>query len=241
MSIILEALKKARRDRREESDLRDEALFRQPNYDNGQRQRRGKNDYGRMLLFGCFAGIFIILIAVAIGGYFLYKGGYFSSPASDRESAKQHIATPTPELTGELDNIKKVASPEPTSAPSPIPTPTPEIKKKAPDKTATPIQPSPTPTPKPTPTPRLTTSPPTPTPNLSPKAVTPAPPRSEFQRPEDYGLKFDGVMWDDKNPAALINGQIVGIGQTIDEWVVRKISKEYIEIEKDSVKYKFKY
>ena len=48
-------------------------------------------------------------------------------------------------------------------------------------------------------------------------------------------------MWDDKNPSALINGQIIGVGQTVDEWVLRRITKEYIEIEKDNVKYKFKY
>ena len=115
------------------------------------------------------------------------------------------------------------------------------MKKQLPYKLATPVQPSATSPPPPTPTPRPTTSPSTPTPAVSPKATTPAPPRSEFQKPEDYGLKFDGVMWDDKNPAALINSQIVGVGQTIDEWIVRKITKEYIEIEKESVKYKFKY
>lgn len=244
MSIILDALKKARRDRREESDLRDDAIFRQPNHDDGHRPHRGKNDYTRMLMIGCFAGLLVILLGVVIGGYILYKGKYFATLAPQRKPQKNNTITPTPypkpEQTRETDIVKKAAMPELTATPLPIPTPTPEIRKKIPDKTATP-KPSPTPTPQPTPTPRPTINPPTPTPNVTPKATTPSPPRSEFQRPEDYGIKLDGVMWDDKNPAALINGQIIGVGQTVDEWILRKITKEYIEIEKENVKYKFKY
>ena len=48
-------------------------------------------------------------------------------------------------------------------------------------------------------------------------------------------------MWDDKNPSALINGRIVGTGQNVDGWTVVKITKEYVEMKKDDVKYKFKY
>jgi hypothetical protein len=48
-------------------------------------------------------------------------------------------------------------------------------------------------------------------------------------------------MWNDKNPSALVNGQIVGAGQNVDGWTVIKITKEYVEMKKDDVKYKFKY
>ena len=253
MSIILDALKKARRDRRVESDLRDDALFRQPNYENGKRPHKEKKDYGRMILIGCLSGIFLLLLAVVIGGYVLYKGKIFATLEPTRQPHEKNAISPTPyhidEPTRETIVNTKIATTEPTASASPIPTPTPIIEKNITDNKATPIQPtptptlqpSPTPTPSPSPTPRPIISRPSPTPNATPKATTPAPPRSEFQRPEDYSIETDGVMWDDKNPSALINGQIIGVGQTVDEWVLRRITKEYIEIEKDNVKYKFKY
>jgi len=88
-----------------------------------------------------------------------------------------------------------------------------------------------------TPTPKPVS---TQTPAQTQQPVSP-PLQSEFQQPEDFNIKLDGVMWDNKNPSALVNGQIVGAGQNVDGWTIVKITKEYVEMKKDSVKYKFKY
>lgn len=52
---------------------------------------------------------------------------------------------------------------------------------------------------------------------------------------KDLALKFTGVLWDDLNPQALINGKIVGNNSTVGKYKVIKINKDSV-IVNDGVK-----
>ena len=47
-------------------------------------------------------------------------------------------------------------------------------------------------------------------------------------RGKDLTLKFSGVLWDDKNPQALINGQIVQKNDFIGQYRVVQINKDSV-------------
>jgi len=52
---------------------------------------------------------------------------------------------------------------------------------------------------------------------------------------KDITLKFTGVLWDDNNPQALINGKIVGNNSTVGKYRVIKINRDSV-ILNDGVK-----
>ncbi len=45
---------------------------------------------------------------------------------------------------------------------------------------------------------------------------------------KDITLKFTGVLWDESNPQALINGKIVGNNSRVGKYTVIKISKDSV-------------
>lgn len=248
MSIVLDALKKAKRDRREETELPDETIFR--GMDPGDRPpRKGGDDnrFSKFLIFGCLGVIAISLLIIGIGIIFLVKDGWFlASP--DREGETSQLS----EVTDDDYEQPPISEYAPDEAPVPPtklkvaiekePTPTPEPESPVLKLSSIPIAtqtPSPTPSLTPTPSPTPTETPtPTPTPTPSP---TPTPFPSRFQNPEDYGLKIDGVMWDENKPEAVINSEIVSEGSVINGFKIKKITRESIEMEKDERIYRFKY
>ena len=255
MSIILDALRKARRDRHLDDVPRDNAIFRQMEYENISRRKKKKKRLYLIFILG-FTLVFIIPPAMFV---LLAYWGFFPRPSfmKGQRISRVGIPTPTPQPAKIIIQMAPVPTsvkpspasitqtPEPTPGPSPTPGPTP-TPKPTPSKTAPPVRTPVTPPagkpavpliPRPTPTPKPASKQ-TPAP---PQPPVPMPLRSEFQQPEEYSIKLDGVMWDDKNPSALINGRIVGTGQNVDGWTVVKITKEYVEMKKDDVKYKFKY
>jgi len=238
MSIILDALRKARRDRHMDDGPKNDTIFRQMEYENISRRKKKKTRLYLILILG-FIFVFIIPPAMFV---LLAYWGFFPRPSfmKGQRIFRVGIPTPTPQPAKIIIQMAPVPTsvkprptsitqtPEPTPGPSPTPGPTPTPPVRTPvtlpaGKPVVPLIPRPTPTPAPF------------------QSPVPTPRRSEFQQPEEYSIKLDGVMWNDKNPSALINGQIVGAGQNVDGWTVVKITKEYVEMKKDDVKYKFKY
>jgi hypothetical protein len=70
---------------------------------------------------------------------------------------------------------------------------------------------------------------PQPTPTPEPE-YTPPP-------PEKPNLKISGLVWNTVKPQAILNGQIVTIGDVVEEWQVTSISKDGVEIQKDDQKF----
>ena len=54
---------------------------------------------------------------------------------------------------------------------------------------------------------------------------------------ESAPLKLMGIIWDNKNPKAVINGKIVGIGSKIKESVVVKITPDSVVLKSDDTEF----
>jgi hypothetical protein len=178
--------------------------------------------------FFTFALVGVLAIIVVIGAYLIYlikqQNAIITQTAASINEVRD--AEPKPQLPAQ-----PTLTPQPTQPPTPIPTPSPEPAPK--------LTPVPSPTPEPTPAPTME---PTPAPTIDIRnrskdgtAVVQKIYASEL------GLSIDGIMWDPVDPAVLINGKILGIGDTPEGFKILKINKDSIEVVKDSQMYKVVY
>ena len=49
-------------------------------------------------------------------------------------------------------------------------------------------------------------------------------------------LKMSGLVWNTNKPQAIVNGQVVGIGDMVQEWEITAISQKGIEVQKENHK-----
>ncbi len=253
MSIVLEALKKARQDRQKQEEVSDDALFRTMSRDHHPEIPHKKNDPGRRpWMWGC---LFLIVVNIVAGVFIILALKNGSIPGwSNNASSPESANVPDEQPSSMIDEDKEPTFPyKPPESPAParliiqIATPTPDPlprqealpKPSAPgiaQNTATPpARHSPTPLPDTDETRQISSTPPI------KSAPTPSPTRKEFENPEEFGLAIEGVMWDEKTPAAVINNEIVTRGQIVSNCRITDITRIYIEIEKQGVKYRFKY
>jgi hypothetical protein len=69
----------------------------------------------------------------------------------------------------------------------------------------------------------------------------PTPRSAEFDRPGDFGIKLDGVMWDDQNPKVMFNDKILGVGESFNDMVIVNITKDHVTVKLHGNIYKFQY
>lgn len=113
-----------------------------------------------------------------------------------------------PETKGTLTKLKNPFAPQlPQKATPPIPVPPEDIRR----------QPRPE---------DLTPAPPTPTPE-----PTPALPET------NPDFKMSGIVWNTDRPQAIIEGRIVVVGDTLQDWEITAISKDGVEIQKGDRKF----
>ena len=55
------------------------------------------------------------------------------------------------------------------------------------------------------------------------------------------GLSLTGIIWDKKKPLAVINGKMLGVGDTIKGAKVRKIDKESVLLRKHGTNYRLAF
>lgn len=55
--------------------------------------------------------------------------------------------------------------------------------------------------------------------------------------PVKPNFKIAGFVWDTQNPQAIINGIIVGRGESLDGWEIKVINKEGVHVEKNGYQY----
>jgi len=84
------------------------------------------------------------------------------------------------------------------------------------------VEPAPTPKPRPLSQPDTRTPAPVP-----PQPDVPAIPMVTAPPPN---LRISGLIWNSDRPQAIVNGQIVEVGGTIDSWKITDISKKGVEI-----------
>lgn len=125
-----------------------------------------------------------------------------------------------------------------------------EMAQKAPAIVTLIVTPVPTPTPPPTPVPTLTPPPtltPRPTPEPTPQQQTqpkdqfPATAATRHVEASELGFDISGIMWDIRNPGAIINGKIVGVGDVIDGYKIMKINRDSLEVSKGMILYKVQF
>ena len=240
MSIILDALKKARKDRKKETELNDEAVFRQEYYEKKKGEKNKTEKSSRYFLFGLFGclSVLVIFTGVFAGFIFIHFYGNDSNAGEKRGgvSFRTEREVETPSYKEEKDFQDK-----PTSTPEPEPTKI-VVQIAAPPASTPESSPTPAPaltdTPRPNPTPRETQA--TPEPTLTPTPTkSPLPP--ERAQPSDLGLEIQGIMWDKYNPSVMINDRILEKGDRIDDMLIEKIERNHVLIRKHDIVYRFRY
>ena len=246
MSIILDALKKARKERRQKVDFKDDAVFSQIQYDSiRKRQKTGQSPIPRLVI-GCLALLILALAVISIGVVLYLKADRRDVLGQGRKQAKAEVSQAGNVPAEEKPGIPSYNIATPTPSPSPEPTRLLVSFLPMIENTPTPPPtPSPEPTPEPTPSPSLTpvvTASPTPVPDAT-RAIKRVLPKSSsgFYQPEDFDLRIEGVMWNEENPMALINDEILGVGQKVGELTITEITRKYIEMQQDGIKYRFIY
>lgn len=51
------------------------------------------------------------------------------------------------------------------------------------------------------------------------------------------GLTLTGILWDDKKPLAIINNAIAGVGDTVNDSVIKEVRRDLVIIEQAGIRY----
>ncbi len=54
------------------------------------------------------------------------------------------------------------------------------------------------------------------------------------QAPNSSALHLEGILWDPKSPAAVVNDQMVGVGDSVGSWKVTEIRQDRVLLSKGS-------
>lgn len=63
----------------------------------------------------------------------------------------------------------------------------------------------------------------------------------EGNREAFAGLTLQSVIWDRNNPQAIINGNLVGVGDAVDGAVVKRIDKDSVLLAKDGYRHRLEF
>ncbi len=210
MSTILDALKKAKDTPppKESVDAQREILSGK-SHDYLATAPSSSDDSMRMLWMAVIGlGITVVLLLGVIVAMQVWGG-------SETPTAQQPA----------IVNTTPIPTPIPTPDPTPAPTPTPTPAQVAPPAVVHVHLPPMMQTPQATPAPTATPSP-TPSPTPTPQAKSP----DLMQKVR--ALTLQGILWDEDEPMALINGKTMSAGTTIgDELKVLRIEKDKVVIE----------
>jgi outer membrane biosynthesis protein TonB len=230
LSLIDEALKRARQEAARQDAAKRDAQYRQVPVWSPPSGGRSSN---AVLIGG------IVALCVAAGlGLGLYLG---RSPRAETTPPKTAEEVATPTTPGPIEAAPPPAtfeeSPRPALVPTPAPTPWSEIA------TVTPV-PTPRPVPMPTPAPVApeavpapvesatpSATEPTPTPAFTPPTPAPAEVQSyvrEMPLPNGGSLRLDGVAFSASQPVALINGRVITKGESIEGFLVSLIEAKHV-------------
>lgn len=206
MSLIDEALRRARQEAaRQEAVKREEAYRQVPVLPPmATRKRSG--------LAPALTGAAVALVVVAAVAFGIYLGRGSSPPEPQAAVAPAPTPeppppTPAPQLPVEV--VEPEETPEPTPIP-PTPAPTPE----------------PTPEPTPVPTPEPT---PEPTPPLAPEPEIRTYVR-EAPLPDGGTLRLNGIAFSATQPVALINDKVLAKGESYNGFLVTDIQANLVEL-----------
>lgn len=155
-----------------------------------------------------------------------------TATASDVQGSEARTATPTP-----IDGRDSPQAPSAVSDESPADQAPRVIDHES---VATQAPPSPQPVPAAEARPDSTSAPTQPTTTIPPQEAGPADGASyhrEVMLPGGVHLALGGIAWSQGNPAALVNGQVLGPGEGDGEWTLTAVDRDRVEIEWRGVRF----
>lgn len=227
MSLISDALKKARQEAARQDSLRQGLPYAMGSTDAPARSRSAP------LLAGLAVGL--LLAAGLAGLFFLMRPepeariAETAPPAEVREEPAAPVAPPV------APQIVEPAVPE-TAAPGPVPTPIPEVQTPEPAPPQE-IRPSPLPQPEAPPAPPVVVAPPAPpVQETAPPAPAPALQESrsyvgEVPVPGGGVLRLNGIAFSTESPVAVLDGKVVGPGEVVQGFTVVEIRQNQVKLE----------
>ena len=215
MSLIDEALRRARQEAaRQEAVKREEGYRQVPVLPPMATRKSG--GLGPALIG---AAVALCVVAAVAFGIYLGRG---SEPEPTKVAEAPAVPAPTPEPLPvpqrPVEVMEQEETPEPTPVPTPAPTPEPE--------------PIPEPTPQPTPIPTQEPTPeptPVPTPEAAPEPEVRTSVR-EAPLPDGGTLRLNGIAFSSAQPVALINDKVLARGESYNGFLVTDIQPNLVEL-----------
>ncbi|HKV07413.1 MAG TPA: hypothetical protein VJ725_04680 [Thermoanaerobaculia bacterium] len=230
MSLISDALKKARQEAARQDSLRQGLPYAVGTTDAPARSRSAP------LLAGLAVGL---LLAAGLAGLFYLmrpepetRIAETPPPAVVREEPAAPVAPPV------APQIVEPAAPE-TAPPAPVPTLLPEVRTPEPPPQQE-IRPSPLPQPETPPAPPVVVAPQAPpvqpVQETAPPAPAPAPQESrsyvgEVPVPGGSVLRLNGIAFSTESPVAVLDGKVVGPGEVVQGFTVVEIRRNQVKLE----------
>lgn len=227
MSLISDALKKARQEAARQDSLRQGLPYAVGPVE-APRSRSSAP-----LLAGLAVGL--LLAAGLAGLFFLIRPepetriAETSPPVEVREEPAAPAAPPV------APQISEPTVPE-TAPPAPVPAPIPEVR--TPEPVPPPqVQPAPQPQPETPPAPPVVVAPPAPpVQEAAPPAPAPAPQESrsyvgEVPVPGGGVLRLNGIAFSTESPVAVLDGKVVGPGEVVQGFTVVEIRQNQVKLE----------
>jgi hypothetical protein len=237
MSLIDEALRRARQEAARQDAVRQDERYRQVPVLPPMASRRGSGS-GRSAVI---AAVVAVCIVAGIGiGVLLGRRAGEDRPVAPPAEPVEATPTPTIPLAPAIQAIQDTAvevTPEPApvstpkSTPEPAPTPEPrpaELPRQVPIAEAEPVNPPPALDAAPTPTPA-----PAPEQAAPPREEPPAEVRTyvrEVPLPDGGILRLNGIAFSSAQPVALINDRVLGKGESYQGFIITDIQAGLVEL-----------
>jgi hypothetical protein len=235
MSLISDALKKARQEAARQDSLRQGVPYAVGSTNAPDRSRSAP------LLAGLAVGL---LLAAGLAGLFYFvrperevePEARIAETAPPAEVREEPVAPSTqPVIPSPVPQITEPAIPE-TAPPAPVPAPIPEVRTPEPAPPQE-IQPAPQPQPRPEtpPAPPVVVTPsPPPVQETAPPAPAPQESRSyvgEVPVPGGGVLRLNGIAFSTQSPVAVLDGKVVGPGEVVQGFTVVEIRQNQVKLE----------
>lgn len=219
MSLVSDALKKAR----QEAARQDAAQRGLPYAVGAVEKPRGSS-----LLVGVIAGS---VTGVVLLGVIAYLAGWLGPGRSEKPVAEVAVAQESPEPAAVPESSVPAAAPQPAPATSPAllaeatpppPPPSSPVPAAPPTVVTTPPPAEPAPVVAPEPTPQ---------PPSEPAATEPKRYVGSVPLPGGGAVTLNGIAYSEQNPIAVLDGRVVGPGESVQGFVVVAIERKQVKLE----------
>jgi hypothetical protein len=231
MSLIDEALRRARQEAARQDAARRDERYRQVPVLPPMASRRRSSSVNPVLVGAIVAAC---IVAGMVIGMFLGRGRENEATVADATPTAPAVESPLPMETPRpsivLEETPETPEPEtPKPTPTPAPVPTPEPPREVPASEAEPINPPPavdvvpvsTPAPEPPP---AETPPPAPVPEIRTYV-------REVPLPGGGAMRLNGIAFSSTKPVALIDDRVLGKGESYQGFLVTDIQAGMVELQ----------